>query len=208
MTSAQQETPATGDLPQEFLSGSQLATVVFSLLLGVFVVSLDTSIIGVVIPFISSHFHALDDAAWYGSAYLLAITAFQPLMGSMYKFFQVERVFQICLVIFECRTARICFLSTLSITNFVLLSSSGLDPLRYCKNLRHVYRWPCNCRHWGGWNSSGCSQHHFIDSHQGEAANVPGDCYQCLRNLRLHWPCLRWSFHYPRHLAVVLLDVR
>ncbi|KAE8327604.1 major facilitator superfamily domain-containing protein [Aspergillus sergii] len=87
--------------PDSYLSGWQLAAVIFSLFLGVFVVSLDTSIIGVVIPSISSHFHALDDAAWYGSAYLLTITAFQPLMGSMYKFFKVELVFQICLVVFE-----------------------------------------------------------------------------------------------------------
>ncbi|KAE8383845.1 major facilitator superfamily domain-containing protein [Aspergillus bertholletiae] len=87
--------------PDGYLCGWQLAAVIFSLFLGVFVVSLDTSIIGVVIPSISSHFHALDDAAWYGSAYLLTITAFQPLMGSMYKFFKVELVFQICLVVFE-----------------------------------------------------------------------------------------------------------
>ncbi|GAB1210173.1 hypothetical protein APSETT445_008963 [Aspergillus pseudonomiae] len=87
--------------PDSYLSGWQLAAVIFSLFLGVFVVSLDTSIIGVVIPSISSHFHALDDAAWYGSSYLLTITAFQPLMGTMYKFFKVELVFQICLVVFE-----------------------------------------------------------------------------------------------------------
>ncbi|PYH98111.1 permease of the major facilitator superfamily [Aspergillus ellipticus CBS 707.79] len=87
--------------PDSYLSGAKLGIVILSLFLGVFVISLDSSIIGVVIPSISSEFQALDDVAWYGTAYLLTITAFQPLYGSMYKFFQVEWVFRACLVVFE-----------------------------------------------------------------------------------------------------------
>ncbi|PYI23592.1 hypothetical protein BO86DRAFT_305537 [Aspergillus japonicus CBS 114.51] len=85
----------------QYLSGWKLGIVILSLFLGVFVISLDSSIIGVVIPSISSHFQALDDVAWYGSAYLLTITAFQPLYGSMYKYFNVEVIFRTCLVVFE-----------------------------------------------------------------------------------------------------------
>ncbi|PQE23830.1 efflux pump antibiotic resistance protein [Rutstroemia sp. NJR-2017a BBW] len=53
-------------------------------------VRLDMNIIGVAIPKIITQFNSLDDVAWYGSAYLLAITAFQPLFGNLYKYFNAK----------------------------------------------------------------------------------------------------------------------
>jgi MFS family permease len=48
---------------------------------------LDTNILNVAVPRISTDFMVLDDVAWYGTAYLVTITAFQPVYGSMYRYF-------------------------------------------------------------------------------------------------------------------------
>lgn len=39
------------------------------------------------IPRITSDFHSLTDVGWYGSAYLLANCALQPLAGKLYTHF-------------------------------------------------------------------------------------------------------------------------
>lgn len=62
---------------------------------------LDMNIIGVAIPRITTDFRSLSDIAWYGSAYLLTMTAFQPLFGNLYKFFNTKTVYLISLLLFE-----------------------------------------------------------------------------------------------------------
>lgn len=88
-----------------YLTGWRLATVIFSLYLGAFVMALDTNIINVAVPRISSEFHALEDVAWYGSAYLLTVTAFQPAFGNLYKYFDIGNTYRICIVLFECQSS-------------------------------------------------------------------------------------------------------
>ncbi|KAI0487070.1 MFS general substrate transporter [Xylaria cf. heliscus] len=83
------------------LQSWRLAIVIASLFLGIFLLGLDQNIIGVAIPRITTEFRALDDIAWYGSAYLLTVTAFQPFFGTLYKFFDSKIVYLISLVIFE-----------------------------------------------------------------------------------------------------------
>jgi hypothetical protein len=86
---------------QTFLKGWRLGVVITSLYLGTFLIALDTNIVGVAIPKISTEFNALQDISWYGSAYLLTITAFQPMLGSFYRFFSVEGTYKGCIVVFE-----------------------------------------------------------------------------------------------------------
>ena len=74
--------------------------VIASIFLGTFVMILDTNIIGVVVPKISSDFHALEAVAWYGSAYPLTTTAFQQAFGNLYKIFSIENTHRIYIVIF------------------------------------------------------------------------------------------------------------
>ena len=64
-------------------------------------VALDTSIIDVAVPKISTVFSALDDIAWYGAAYLLATTALQPVFGKFYRFWSVKRTYLGAVVVFE-----------------------------------------------------------------------------------------------------------
>lgn len=83
------------------LKSWRLAVIIFSLCLGTFLMALDINIIGVAVPRISSVFKALDDIAWYGSAYLLTVTAFQPTFGNIYKFFNVKYTYLASIFIFE-----------------------------------------------------------------------------------------------------------
>lgn len=87
--------------PPSYLSSWRLSIVIGSLCLGIFLLGLDMNIIGVAIPKITSDFKSLEDIAWYGSAYLLAITAFQPSFGNLYKYFDVKLVYLSSIAIFE-----------------------------------------------------------------------------------------------------------
>ncbi|KAK8026497.1 major facilitator superfamily domain-containing protein [Apiospora marii] len=84
-----------------YLRSWRLAVVITSLCFGILLLGLDMNIIGVAIPRITTDFRSLSDIAWYGSAYLLTITAFQPLFGNLYKFFNAKTVYLISLLLFE-----------------------------------------------------------------------------------------------------------
>lgn len=80
---------------------TSLHLVITSLYLGTFLVALDTTIIGTAIPAITTAFHALDEIAWYGSSYLLTLTALQPIFGKLYKALDTKYLYLICIGIFE-----------------------------------------------------------------------------------------------------------
>lgn len=83
------------------LSPWRLTAVISSLCLGIFLFGLDINIIGVAVPHITTEFHSLFDVAWYGSAYMLTLTAFQPLFGNLYKYFNAKVVYLVSLATFE-----------------------------------------------------------------------------------------------------------
>jgi MFS family permease len=83
------------------LEGWKLGIVIAALFWGSFLIALDTSILNVAIPRISTDFQALDDVLWYGAAYLLTVTAFQPVFGSLYKFFDTTIVYRVSILVFE-----------------------------------------------------------------------------------------------------------
>ncbi|EAS29817.3 drug:H+ antiporter-2 [Coccidioides immitis RS] len=81
--------------------GLRLIGIVVSLMLGVFCMALDNTIISVAIPKITDEFHNLNDVGWYASAYLLTGCSFQLLFGKLYTYFSIKWVFLIALFIFE-----------------------------------------------------------------------------------------------------------
>ncbi|KAB8288851.1 hypothetical protein EYC80_010754 [Monilinia laxa] len=106
------ETSAVDDRPKEppediessqhqYVTGWRLALVTISLALGMFLTGVDSSIIGVATPGIITSFHAIDDLAWYGSGYMLPHTVLQPILGVLYKSFNVRYVFLTSIIIFE-----------------------------------------------------------------------------------------------------------
>ncbi|KUI52984.1 Putative HC-toxin efflux carrier TOXA [Cytospora mali] len=57
------------------------------------------------VPTITSDFHSLDDIGWYGTAYLLANCACQPLSGKIYSYFNVKWTFLCFFALFEVGSA-------------------------------------------------------------------------------------------------------
>ncbi|KAH8649754.1 major facilitator superfamily domain-containing protein [Tricladium varicosporioides] len=108
-----------------YVHGWKLFIIISSLCLGTFLVALDVSIIGVAIPRITTDFHTLNDISWYGSAYLLGVTALQPSFGVLYKLFDVKVVYLISIVVFEVGSI-ICAISANSPTFIVGRAISGI----------------------------------------------------------------------------------
>ncbi|KAF7860819.1 hypothetical protein EAF04_008337 [Stromatinia cepivora] len=91
--------------------GMKLMILTIALMLSVFVMSLDKSIIATAIPKISTEFKSIGDIGWYTSAYLLPLMALQPTFGKVYTYFDMKIVFLCALVGFEvgsiiCATAQ------------------------------------------------------------------------------------------------------
>ena len=80
---------------------SRLPFIITSLYLGTFLVALDTIILNPALPAITKTFDALDHLAWYGSVYLLALTALQPVLGKVYKIGNVKGLYLGCVGVFE-----------------------------------------------------------------------------------------------------------
>ena len=114
--------PAMAMEQSPYLKRWRLFMVITSLYLGTFLMALDTNIIGVAVPKISSDFHALEAVAWYGSAYLLTITAFQPAFGNLYKFFNIENTYRTSIVVFEGQ-------SSISLTFLSLIDSESVGSI-------------------------------------------------------------------------------
>ena len=91
-----------------YLKSWKLGLVAASLYLGTLLVAIDTTIISVAVPKISTVFKALDDVGWYGSGYLLTVTACQPSFGKVYKFFDVKATYLTSIVIFEGQWQSLC----------------------------------------------------------------------------------------------------
>lgn len=91
----------------QYLHSWKLLLVISTLFLGIFLFGLDVNIIGVAIPKITTQFGSLNQVSWYGSAYLLTVTAFQPGFGSLYKYFNAKVIYLASLFIFEGMSARL-----------------------------------------------------------------------------------------------------
>lgn len=91
----------TSETRGEYPTGFRLVVILVSLFLGTFLVAIDTTIVSVAVPKISTEFHALTDVGWYGSAYPITITALQPAGGTLYKLFNIKLVYLFSILIFE-----------------------------------------------------------------------------------------------------------
>ena len=97
----------------------QLAIITVSLCCGTILVALDTTIISVAVPSISTAFQAFDDVGWYGSAYLLTITAFQPAFGNIFQLFDAKTTYVVVAVLFEGKLSKPCFPCAITLTEQV-----------------------------------------------------------------------------------------
>ncbi|KAJ0422991.1 major facilitator superfamily domain-containing protein [Aspergillus carlsbadensis] len=87
--------------PEEYIDGLRLVVLVVSLMLGMFLVSLDNTILGTAIPRITDEFQDLNKVSWYGAAYFMTFGGFQSSWGKLYKYFPMKLWFLIGIFIFE-----------------------------------------------------------------------------------------------------------
>ncbi|KAK1147582.1 hypothetical protein N8T08_000924 [Aspergillus melleus] len=76
-----------------------------TVLMSIFLVALDRTIISTAIPQITDEFNSLSDVGWYGSAYTLASCSFQLLLGKIYAFYPIKSVLVACVLLFEIGSA-------------------------------------------------------------------------------------------------------
>ncbi|OAR02344.1 hypothetical protein LLEC1_04195 [Akanthomyces lecanii] len=93
--------PPAGPPPITYPGVWHYSLLTFALLLAMFLVALDISIIATAIPTITSEFHSVSQIGWYGSAFFMSLAAFQAFWGKAYKFFPLKVVFLTCIGIFE-----------------------------------------------------------------------------------------------------------
>ncbi|WQF88058.1 Putative major facilitator superfamily, MFS transporter superfamily [Colletotrichum destructivum] len=74
------------NVQHEYLQGRALWAAMGGTCLVVFVHFLDGSILGPAIPNITDEFESLHDIGWYGSAYFITNTVFQPIAGKIFTF--------------------------------------------------------------------------------------------------------------------------
>jgi EmrB/QacA subfamily drug resistance transporter len=82
------------------LSHRQILVIMSGLMLGMFLASLDQTIVSTALPTIVGDFHRSDLLSWVITAYLLASTATTPLWGKAGDLYGRKRVFQLAIVIF------------------------------------------------------------------------------------------------------------
>ncbi|KAH7066029.1 major facilitator superfamily domain-containing protein, partial [Paraphoma chrysanthemicola] len=79
--------------------------VIISMYLAFFLIALDRMIIATAVPAITNTFNSISDIGWYGSAYMLTCAIFNPLFGSIYRFYPIKWVFMASVVLFEAASA-------------------------------------------------------------------------------------------------------
>lgn len=85
----------------EYPTGFKLTFIVLALVLSIFLISLDMTIVATAIPKITDEFHGLEEVAWYGSAFFMTLGGFQSSWGKIYKYFPLKGSFLMSIFIFE-----------------------------------------------------------------------------------------------------------
>lgn len=85
---------------EQYLSGTKLYALALALLLTVFIMTLDMSILATAIPYVTNDFDTINDIGWYGAAYLMTTAALQPLAGRIYTYFPLKYAYLAFLAIF------------------------------------------------------------------------------------------------------------
>ncbi|RFU35724.1 hypothetical protein B7463_g572, partial [Scytalidium lignicola] len=99
--SAHLEKPAHGMTADQYPHGLKLVLLAGASLVGVFLISLDQTIVGTAIPKITDEFHGLNDVSWYAAAYFMTFGAAQTSAGKIYKYYDLKWSFLISMLIFE-----------------------------------------------------------------------------------------------------------
>ncbi|KAL2050628.1 hypothetical protein ABVK25_009136 [Lepraria finkii] len=93
--------PLNDEAPPEYLHGFKLFIVLVALLLSMFLVALDMTIVATAVPRITDQFNSLDQVGWYASAFFMTLASFQSSWGKAYKYLPLKWSFLMSVLIFE-----------------------------------------------------------------------------------------------------------
>ncbi|KAI1768480.1 efflux pump antibiotic resistance protein [Hypoxylon sp. FL1150] len=85
----------------DYPTGIRLGMIIMALVLTIFLVALDMTIIATAIPAITNEFHGISDVSWYGSAFFMTFGGFQSSWGKAFKYFPLKATFLVSIVVFE-----------------------------------------------------------------------------------------------------------
>ncbi|KAF5127878.1 putative efflux pump gsfJ [Metarhizium anisopliae] len=85
----------------EYPSGIKMVFIVVALVMSVFLLSLDMTIVATAIPKITDEFKGLDKVGWYGAAFFMTVGSMQSTWGKVYKYFPLKTSFLVAIFIFE-----------------------------------------------------------------------------------------------------------
>ncbi|KAF2163359.1 hypothetical protein M409DRAFT_68624 [Zasmidium cellare ATCC 36951] len=85
----------------EYPPTRERVVIFIAILLALFLMALDRTIVATAIPQITNEFHSLDDVGWYASAFMMTASALQPVFGKIYSFFSPKYVFLTLIILFE-----------------------------------------------------------------------------------------------------------
>ncbi|KAK4153327.1 putative HC-toxin efflux carrier [Chaetomidium leptoderma] len=111
--------------PDGALHGLRLWIVIGGMMLGVFLVGLDLTMLSTIVPPLTDYFGTINDVAWYETAYVLAVCVFIPLVGKIYTILPNKHVYLVFLVVFEVGSV-ICAVSTSSAVFIVGRAVNGI----------------------------------------------------------------------------------
>ncbi|KAJ5587844.1 major facilitator superfamily domain-containing protein, partial [Penicillium hispanicum] len=111
--------------PEEHLHGFRMYCVTVSLLMAIFLTTLDASIISTAVPQISSRFHSTLDIGWYSSSYMMALCAILPMAGKFYTHFVPKFTFLAFLFVFELGSV----LSAVAVSSKMLIIGRAISGL-------------------------------------------------------------------------------
>lgn len=176
----------------DHLHSWRLVIVIGTLCLGAFLYGLDANIIGAAIPRITTDFKSLPAVAWYGASYLLTVTAFQPLFGNLYKFFNAKVVYLASLFIFESIPALASDCLSPWLTRRV---PSRIYCLRLSQVIRRLDLWACSVGLWCLWPATGSPRHHRMCCSSRKSSSLPRHCHRRRGHQRMCWADYRRRPH-------------
>ncbi|RWA10590.1 hypothetical protein EKO27_g4512 [Xylaria grammica] len=87
--------------PENEVTGVKLLLIHIAICLCTFLIGLDFNLIATAIPVITVEFNSIRDVGWYGSAFMVALCASQPLAGKTYTLFSKKAAYLVYLFVFE-----------------------------------------------------------------------------------------------------------
>ncbi|CAD6884751.1 unnamed protein product, partial [Tilletia caries] len=78
-TDEKKQTSGSDSSAEEYPTGLKFALICLACAFFLFLVAIDQTIVSTAIPVVTNQFNSFSDVGWYGSAYLLTSTVFQPL---------------------------------------------------------------------------------------------------------------------------------